>query len=153
NSVATMKDYQVRYGLVCKDDGGILDDILVYRWSDQAFKVVINASNREKILSWLEQHRAGLDLEISDETFATTMVAVQGPKAVELVTGLFPTADLAGVKYYFASPARIMYQGAPCVVSRTGYTGEDGYEVITTNSRGVALWEDLVARGAVPCGL
>lgn len=149
NSVAGMRDGQVRYGLVCRDDGGILDDVLVYRWP-YGFAAVVNASNREKILAWLEQHRAGLDVQIADRTFDTAMVAVQGPKAVGLAAGLF--ADEVGhLKYYFAAPSR--YKDRPCVVSRTGYTGEDGLEVIVPNELAVPLWEDLLARGAVPCGL
>jgi aminomethyltransferase len=149
NAVATMTDGQVRYGLVCNESGGILDDILVYRWP-YGFAAVVNASNREKILAWLEPHRTGLTVQVEDRTFDTTMVAVQGPKAVEFCAGLFE-ADPSGLKYYFATPTR--YKGQPCVVSRTGYTGEDGYEFIVPNALGVALWEDLVARGAVPCGL
>src|SRR5215510_235618 len=77
NSVATMKGGQVRYGLVCNETGGILDDVLVYRWP-YGFAVVINASNREKILAWLELHRAGRDVQINDQTLDTTMIAVQG---------------------------------------------------------------------------
>lgn len=149
NSVGGMKDGQVRYGLVCKDDGGILDDVLVYRWP-YGFAAVVNASNREKILGWLEQHRAGLNVEIRDQTFETTMVAVQGPKAVELCAGMFE-ADPSSLKYYFAMPTR--YKGANCVVSRTGYTGEDGFEFMVPNALGLTLWEDLIARGALPCGL
>jgi aminomethyltransferase len=149
NSVATMKDGQVRYGLVCREDGGILDDILVYRWP-YGFAAVVNASNREKILTWLEKHRAGLNVEIADRTFATTMVAVQGPKSTELVQGMF-AADVTQLKYYFAMPTR--YKDQPCVVSRTGYTGEDGFEVIVPNVLGIAIWEDFCGKGAVPCGL
>jgi aminomethyltransferase len=149
NSVATMKNGQVRYGLVCKEDGGILDDILVYRWP-YGFAAVVNASNREKILTWLEQHRAGLNLEIDDRTFATTMVAVQGPKSVELVTGMFAD-DVTKLKYYYAAPTR--YKDQPCVVSRTGYTGEDGFEVMVSNARGILIWQDFIDKGAMPCGL
>ncbi|MCI0702470.1 MAG: glycine cleavage system aminomethyltransferase GcvT [Planctomycetia bacterium] len=149
NSVATMKDMQVRYGLVCKDDGGILDDILVYRWP-YGFAAVINASNREKILKWLETHRAGLNVQIQDQTFDTTMIAIQGPKAVELVAGMF-VDDVTKLKYYFAMPTRYKEKG--CVVSRTGYTGEDGFEVMVPNVMGVTLWEEFIAKGAVPCGL
>jgi aminomethyltransferase len=149
NAVATMKDGQVRYGLVCNEAGGILDDVLVYRRPD-GFAAVVNASNREKILGWLEVHRAGRGVEIQDRTFATTMIAVQGPKAVELVAGVFAD-DVSGLKYYYAAPSR--YKDRPCVVSRTGYTGEDGFEAIVPNELGVALWEEFVARGAVPCGL
>jgi aminomethyltransferase len=149
NSVATMKDGQVRYGLVCNEAGGILDDILVYR-AKVGFKVVINASNREKILAWMDRHRAGKDVTISDETFITTMVAIQGPKAGEMVAGMF-TDDVSTLKYYYLTPTQ--YKGQPCVVSRTGYTGEDGFEVIVPNALGVALWEEFIAKGAVPCGL
>ena len=149
NSVAGMKDGQVRYGLVCRDDGGILDDILVYRWPD-SFAAVINASNREKILAWLEAQRTGMNVAIQDQTLDTTMVAIQGPKALELCAGMFE-ADPAELKYYYAVSTR--YRNESCVVSRTGYTGEDGLEVIVPNSLGIALWEDLIERGAVPCGL
>ncbi len=149
NSVATMKDGQVRYGLVCQEDGGILDDILVYRWP-YGFAAVVNASNREKILGWLERHRTGLNVEIADRTLATTMVAVQGPKSVELVSGKFAD-DVSKLKYYYATPTR--YKDQPCVVSRTGYTGEDGFEVIVSNALGIAIWEDFYNNGAVPCGL
>lgn len=149
NSVATMKDGQVRYGLVCNETGGILDDVLVYRWP-YGFAAVINASNREKILAWLESHREGHDVTVTDRTFDTAMVAVQGPKAVELVAGLF-AEDVSKLKYYYATPTR--YRDKGCVVSRTGYTGEDGFEVMVSNALGVALWDDLVAKGAVPCGL
>jgi aminomethyltransferase len=149
NAVATMKDGQVRYGLVCDEGGGILDDVLVYRWP-YGFAAVVNAGNREKILAWLDRHRAGRTVRIQDRTFDTTMVAIQGPAAAETVAGLFAD-DVSGLKYYYAAPTR--YKDRPCVVSRTGYTGEDGFEVIVPNALGVALWDELVGRGAVPCGL
>ncbi len=149
NSVATMKEGQVRYGLVCNESGGILDDILVYRWP-YGFAAVVNASNRAKIAAWLERHRAGLNVEIRDQTDDTTMIAVQGPKSVALVAGLFD-ADPAALRYYFATPTR--YRDTGCVVSRTGYTGEDGFEVMVPNALGPTLWDELVGRGAVPCGL
>ncbi len=149
NSVATMKDGQVRYGLVCKEDGGILDDILVYRWPYE-FAAVINAGNRSKILAWLETQRTGMAVEIQDQTLDTTMIAVQGPKSVALVAGMFAD-DVSALKYYYAIPSR--YKDKPCVVSRTGYTGEDGFEVIVPNALGVTLWEEFIAKGAVPCGL
>lgn len=149
NAVATMKDGQVRYGLVCKDDGGILDDILVYR-QPGGYAAVVNASNREKILAWFEQHRPGFAVEIEDRTFATTMIAVQGPKSAELVAGMFAD-DVSALRYYFGMPTH--YLGNPCAVSRTGYTGEDGFEVVVPNSLGESLWNEFVSRGAVPCGL
>lgn len=149
NSVARMKDGQVRYGLVCREDGGILDDILVYRWP-YGYAAVVNASNREKILAWLSSHRTGLNVEFTDRTFATTMIAVQGPMSIELVNGMFAD-DVSKLKYYYATPTR--YQDQPCVVSRTGYTGEDGFEVMVANALGLTLWEEFIRKGAAPCGL
>jgi aminomethyltransferase len=144
-----MKDYQVRYGLVCNETGGIRDDILVYRWP-YGYAAVINAGNREKILAWLQTHAAGTNVQIMDQTFDTTMVAVQGPKSVDLVAGMFAD-DVSTLKYYYAKPTR--YRDKNCVVSRTGYTGEDGFEIMVPNALGETLWDDLLARGALPCGL
>lgn len=148
NSVATMKDGQVRYGLVCARNGGTLDDILVYRWPS-GFSAVVNAGNREKILAHFRSLQTS-ELGIADQTFDTAMVAIQGPKAVEVVAGMFADG-VAGLKYYYATPTR--YRSQPCVVSRTGYTGEDGFEVIVPNALAVPLWEEFVAKGAAPCGL
>jgi aminomethyltransferase len=149
NNAATMKDGQVRYGLVCNERGGIRDDILVYRWP-YGWAMVVNASNREKIVGWLEAQKGNRDVQMVDQTLTTCMIAVQGPKSVEIVRGMFAD-DVTGLKYYFAQPTR--YQDKPCVVSRTGYTGEDGVEVMASASQAPTLWEELVSRGAKPCGL
>jgi aminomethyltransferase len=149
NSVATMKLDQVRYGLICNEAGGILDDVLVYRWP-YGYSMVVNASNRTKIIAWLETQRKDFDAQVADLTEMTAMIAVQGPKAIELSAGLFDV-DIGSLKYYFAAPT--LYCRHPCVVSRTGYTGEDGFEVIVPNELAVTLWEELVGRGALPCGL
>ncbi len=152
NSVATMKNGQVRYGLICRDDGGILDDVLVYRNGANDFSMVVNASNREKILAWLEVQKEQLknETDIRDKTFDTCLIAVQGPKAVDVVRGLFAD-DVSRLKYYYTTGTK--YQGEVCMVSRTGYTGEDGFEVSVTNELAVPLWEELIAHGAVACGL
>jgi aminomethyltransferase len=148
NNAAAMKDFQVRYGLVCNERGGILDDILVYRWP-YGWAMVVNASNREKILAWLATHKGSRNVEVVDQT-AGTMIAVQGPRAVELAGGL-TEADAGALAYYQAAATRCL--GQPCVVSRTGYTGEDGLEIMIGAAHGLALWEELVRRGAKPCGL
>jgi aminomethyltransferase len=149
NNVATMKDMQVRYGLVCNERGGCRDDVLVYRWP-YGWAMVVNASNRHKIVSWLRQHMAGRDVALQDQTESTCMLAVQGGRAVELCAGMFPL-DLAQIKYYFAAPTQ--YRGQACVVSRTGYTGEDGLEIMASAALATTLADDLLARGARPCGL
>jgi aminomethyltransferase len=149
NNAATLADGQARYGLVCNERGGIRDDVLVYRWP-YGYAMVVNTGNRGKIVGWLAEHKGSRDVEVSDRTLATCMVAVQGPRAVELCKGL--TAAGAGqLAYYHATPTT--YRGKPCVVSRTGYTGEDGVEIMAAASQAVELWEDLVGRGAKPCGL
>lgn len=149
NNAATMKDGQARYGLVCNEQGGIRDDVLVYRWP-YGYAMVVNASNREKILALLAQHKGGRNVQVTDQTLDTCMIAVQGPRALALTAGL-TDADASTLGYYYATPAR--YRDRPCVVSRTGYTGEDGLELMVPKALGVPLWEDLLARGARPCGL
>ncbi len=149
NNAATMKEGQVRYGLVCNDNGGIRDDVLVYRWPD-GYAMVVNASNRSKIVDWIGASKGSLNFRMEDQTRSTCMIAMQGPKALELCSGLTET-DPTKLAYYYATSSR--YHGQPCVVSRTGYTGEDGVELIVSNDQGVQLWEELIRRGAKSCGL
>jgi aminomethyltransferase len=149
NNAATLAAGQVRYALVCNEQGGIRDDVLVYRWPT-GYSLVVNASNREKIVGWIEQHRPGRAVELRDQTAATAMIAVQGPKALDICRDL-TGVDPASLKYYFAAQSR--YRDQPCEMSRTGYTGEDGVELVVPAGLAVTLWDDLVGRGAQPCGL
>src|SRR3972149_436565 len=129
--VTDMRPGQVRYGLVCNDRGGILDDVLVYRLSVEGpvdddtptFQVVVNASNRAKIVDWFQRRLPDYATKLDDVTTATAMIAVQGPGAVRLVTPLV-NCDLATLRYY--TGANTTFDGIACYVSRTGYTGEDG---------------------------
>jgi aminomethyltransferase len=149
NNAATMKEGQIRYGLICNERGGILDDVLVYRWPN-GFAMVVNASNREKIVAWIASHQETKKPSVLDVTAQTFMVAVQGPKAVDMVQGMVPVA-VDKLPYYHGSWTT--YEGKRCSVSRTGYTGEDGLEFIVGAEQAKKLWEDLRSRGAVPCGL
>ena len=150
NAVAPMKVNQVRYGCVCSEAGGVLDDILVTRWGEEDFAAVVNASNRDKILAHWAGFRERFPAEIRDETDETAMVAVQGPLAAHLVASLLPGVS-ESMKYYTA--VRTSFEGHPAILSRTGYTGEDGFELAVPAGVGVQLWETLTALGAVPCGL
>src|SRR5436305_1999628 len=87
NNAATMKDGQVRYGLVCNERGGIRDDVLVYRWP-YGWAMVVNASNCEKIVAWIDQHKASRQVQVQDQTRQTGMIAAQGPRALEICRGL-----------------------------------------------------------------
>ena len=149
NSVSTMKAGQVRYGLILNERGGILDDILVYRFTDH-FEAVVNAGNREKILVWLHLHLGSLNCTVVDHTFETAMIAIQGPQSVAMVDGLFAD-DVSALKYY--TVRHTTWSGHAVTVSRTGYTGEDGFEIVIPNALAVPMWEALIAKGAVPCGL
>jgi aminomethyltransferase len=153
NDVSKLKIGQVRYSLVTNERGGILDDVLVYRLDD-AYMLVVNASNRLKILDWIATHEAGFDARVEDRTASHPMIALQGPKAIDVVVRL-GCADAGAMKYYSAATAIV--GGHDAIVSRTGYTGEDGFEVIVAADAGVDLWEQAVAAGAESglqaCGL
>jgi aminomethyltransferase len=157
--VANMKPGQIRYSLVTNEHGGILDDILVYQLQrpDGAPRImmVVNASNREKIVAWLRQHQQPADgVTIRDLTFETAMIAVQGPAAVELVAPMV-SVDLRGMKYYHGAMAR--WGTVDIVISRTGYTGEDGCELMVPRDTALAIWQQILdtgqSRGARPVGL
>jgi aminomethyltransferase len=149
NDAAGLKEDQARYGLVCNDEGGIRDDVLVYRLKDR-LGMVVNASNRIKILDWINQHRPHTGVELRDATPESCMLAVQGPLALETCRGLVD-GDPGSIGYYFA--IRTAYRGEACLMSRTGYTGEDGFELIVAADQGPQLWSALCSRGATPCGL
>lgn len=150
--VANLPVGKVRYGLVCQEDGGVLDDVLVYNLGGNPadWGLVVNASNRARIKNWLMEHGQGLDAKLTDETDKTAMVAVQGPKAMALASGLFPD-DPNLLPNYGCMTTTL--KGHKVLVSRTGYTGEDGFEVILPADQGIPLIEQLVSQGVTPCGL
>lgn len=143
NDVTKLKVGQIRYSLVCNPQGGILDDVLVYRLPSH-YLLVVNASNREKIIAWIENHRQGFHVTVEDQTASQAMIAIQGPKALELL-GPLVSVDLTKFKYYTGQEAVI--DGTPGLVTRTGYTGEDGFEVILPPDKAAALWEKLLQNG------
>jgi len=153
NDVSKLKVGQVRYSLVCNENGGVLDDVLVYRLPD-CYMLVVNASNRVKIVDWIGQHISKFTVDFEDQTISHAMIAVQGPKAVEILTALGKDSA-AGHRYYSASPMAVA--GMDALVSRTGYTGEDGFELIVPSDAGMGLWNQLLDAGqrfgVQACGL
>jgi aminomethyltransferase len=153
NDVTKLKPGEIRYSLITNEAGGILDDVLVYRFESFYF-LVVNASNRLKIVDWIAAHRAGFNVTVDDVTTQTFMLAVQGPRALET---LLPhvNADIGRLPYYAGSEAVIC--GRPGIVSRTGYTGEDGFECVVEASDGLDVWHALIAGsreiGLQACGL
>jgi aminomethyltransferase len=167
--LADLKPNQIRYGLVCREDGGILDDVLVYGSEGQGrpYTMVVNAGNREKIVAWLE-HRLSLwndrtrqteNVTLFDQTDEYAMFAVQGPKALQVLQPMLKTnpdvvtpLDLTRLRYY----QFVRRQGV--LVSRTGYTGEDGFELICqADHTAVEIWEHLITEsqkvGGMAAGL
>ena len=147
--VSDMPLGKIRYSLVTNEQGGILDDVLVYRLQDADGSdhrmLVVNASNRGKILAWIEAHRERTDdVELHDQTLETAMIAVQGPRAIELVQPLV-SVPVTPMKYYTGAVAKI--GSTRGLVSRTGYSGEDGCELIVPADAAVEIWETLLERG------
>jgi aminomethyltransferase len=149
NEVASLEPGQARYNLVCDMSGGIVDDCLVYRVDGEDFMVVVNAGQR---LEDLQHFRAlaGASCEVIDHTIATALVAVQGPEAPALLAP-HASIDLDAIGYYHFAPGEL--DGIPVTFSRTGYTGEDGYEIFADADDAAKVWDMAVDAGARPCGL
>ena len=148
NDFSGMADGQARYSPMCYEDGGVVDDLIVYRYSDTAWLAVVNASNTAKDRDWMTAHLAG-DCTLEDLSDQTAQLALQGPGAEVLLRTL--TADLPAKNYTAVLHGTV--DGRPCLVSRTGYTGEDGFELYCAPADAPALWDALTAAGALPCGL
>ncbi|MGH7729175.1 MAG: glycine cleavage system aminomethyltransferase GcvT [Vulcanimicrobiaceae bacterium] len=154
NAVASMKPFQARYNLVTNERGGTRDDVLFYRLGER-FLVVANAANGEKIVQHFRaQAERRPDVRLRDLRGRRALLAVQGPRALEIVAP-FCEPDLAALRYYFCLEGRV--DGVAATLARTGYTGEDGFELFVPAEAAPELWRKLLAAGAaaglVPCGL
>jgi aminomethyltransferase len=147
NDVGGLAANRAQYNLICKEDGGILDDLVVYR-RENAWTVVVNASNREKDLAWLRQYLPD-GIEIEDVSEQVSLLALQGPGAQSILPA--EGVDLDAIPYFGLAPGRVA--GTEATISRTGYTGEDGFELFVPAAGVGAVWDVLLAAGAVPCGL
>lgn len=155
NDVAALEPGKIQYSLVANASGGLIDDILVYRGGDGDYSIVCNASNRLAVLDQLKAHApAGGATQLLDWTLATTMIAIQGPKAEKVLQSLCDV-PLANIGYYHVTTGNVLK--AKCTISRTGYTGEDGFEISFAEEMAVFIWEALMnagqSEGIEPCGL
>jgi aminomethyltransferase len=155
NHVARLKEGQIQYSLMATEQGGVIDDVLVYRLP-VGYCMVCNASNRTQVLAQLDRFRPAAEgTVLTDRTGDTAMIAVQGPEALATLQPLVNTA-LEPVAYYHAILTRVL-DTVDTVVSRTGYTGEDGFELMIPADQAVRVWEALLEsgrpRGIAPCGL
>lgn len=148
NDVSTLAVGKAMYAIMCYENGTAVDDLILYRMDKSLFFVVMNASNVEKDLTWINAHcPSSVKVEnLSDEM---CQIAVQGPKAVEYVGKLIP--NVADMPFFGVSYENIF--GSRCVVGRTGYTGEDGFEIYMPNEKAVEIWNYFYENGVKPCGL
>lgn len=142
NDVHSLVPGQVQYSCMCRPDGGIVDDLLVYRGLDHMM-VVVNASNMEKDWNWIKSNVSG-DVKLENKTDETSLMAVQGRHAAEIVQKLTKT-DLSKIAYYHFAEGEIL--GHKAVLSRTGYTGEDGFEIYLGNDAAVPVWRAILETG------
>ncbi|MBI4577697.1 MAG: glycine cleavage system aminomethyltransferase GcvT [Planctomycetes bacterium] len=153
NDLSDMAQGQARYALLCREDGGVLDDLVVYRLEEIVF-VVCNASNRERVVDWFCGHLSGQRAWVEDRTLDFAMIAVQGPRALATLGALTAT-DLGDIGYYHARRGQVAGHGA--LISRTGYTGEDGFELYVDAPSARLVWDALMeggsAHGVLPVGL
>lgn len=150
NDVSKLVDGQVQYSALLNESGTFIDDITTYKIAEGKYYLCINAANRRNDIAHLLQHAANYNVTVVDESDATTLLALQGSKAQAVLQRLV-AKDLESMGYYKFAEVAIM--GAPAMVSRTGYTGEDGFEIYIPNTIAVDVWQALLANGAVPIGL
>jgi aminomethyltransferase len=153
-NLSTAPPGRARYTMICAADGGVLDDLVVYRQGEQEFLVIANAANTATVYDQLRSRAVGHDAEVVDATLDWALIAIQGPEAAGIL-GPLTELDLGAMKYYAGAFGEVA--GRPAWVARTGYTGEDGFEVFCRPSDAVVVWDALAAAGApaglVPAGL
>ncbi|MCR5071138.1 MAG: glycine cleavage system aminomethyltransferase GcvT [Bacteroidales bacterium] len=152
NDVRPMAPGTILYGMMLYPDGGTVDDLLVYRESEpQHYLLVVNAANIDKDFAWMQEHAAGFDVRLDNQSDLWGQIAVQGPDAEQAVCGCLGFPEAAGLTFYtFRDETR---DGRRVIVSRTGYTGEDGFEIYASAEQICRYWQQLMDAGVKPCGL
>ena len=154
NDVSRLALNQALYTQLCQPDAGVVDDLLIYHLAEQDYMLVVNAGNIAKDLAWVQQQSQGFTVTISDQSDATALLALQGPAALAILQPL-TQVDLSAIAYYHCAPG--VASGTGCLISRTGYTGEDGFELYCAAKDVVELWNDLLTagkeHGLLPAGL
>src|SRR5512140_90776 len=142
NDLSKVADGQAQYGCLCRDDGGIVDDVVVYKRAADDLLVCVNAGNRAKDFAWLASHAGGADVRNESDDWA--QLALQGPLAAQLLQRL-TKANLSQLRTYRFTNGDVA--GIPCIVARTGYTGEDGFELFCPPDKAPKLWDTLLDAG------
>ncbi len=156
NDVDKLEPYGGLYTVMCMPTGGIVDDLILYKFTPEKYLVVYNASNRDKDFKWMKKNSKDFQVKLTDVSDKVAMIAVQGPKAVETIQKI-TKEDISKIGRF--NIGEVTVSGVKCLAARTGYTGEDGFEVFVLDStlekpdKALKVWDDLVGAGAVPCGL
>jgi len=146
---ARMEPGRAQYSMICAEDGGIVDDLIMYRLSEERFLVVANASNARTVTAEIKERIGSFDAALDDASSRTSLLALQGPRSLDIIASL-SDVDLGALRYYAIRKADVA--SIPALVARTGYTGEDGFEVFVPWDAGPDLWDALMASGS-PHGL
>lgn len=154
NNFDNMKDGQARYSPMCNEKGGTVDDLIVYKKADEHYFIVVNAANKDKDYQWMLDHQFG-EVTFTDVSEQYAQLALQGPKAMEILRKLTDEKNIPEKYYHAVFDAEV--SGIPCIVSKTGYTGEDGVELYLDSSMAEKMWDILLENGKeeglIPCGL
>jgi aminomethyltransferase len=154
NDAGALEPGQAQYSALCAEDGTVIDDLLVYRTGEESYLLVVNAGNRDEDREWIRAHAAGLDLVLEDRSEGTALAALQGPRAQEILAPL-TDLDLEGIRFYRFAEGQVA--GVEALVARTGYTGEDGFEVYHPAERAADVWRAILGsgegKGLLPAGL
>lgn len=154
NDVAKLIDGQAHYSALTNENGGVVDDLLVHRFAADKLLLVVNAATTDKDWAWIEPKAAGYDVKLRQASAEYCQIAIQGPKALGILQKMTET-DLAAIRYYHFTTGKV--EGVDAIIARTGYTGEDGFEVYAEPSAAVGLWNRMLELGKddglIPCGL
>ena len=154
NDFTNMVDGQARYSPMCNEQGGTVDDLIVYKYKDDVYYIVVNAANKDKDYKWMLDHKFG-EVTFEDMSSSISQIALQGPKSLEILSKLTSEENIP--KKYYHCIFHAVVDGMKCIVSQTGYTGEDGFEIYLSNDDAPKMWESLIKAGEefglIPCGL
>ena len=154
NDYTVMADGQARYSPMCNEEGGVVDDLIVYKVRDNCYFIVVNAANKDKDYAWMKAHVTG-DAALSDISASVAQLALQGPKAMDILRKLAKEEDIP--EKYYTCKFHCTIDGMDCIISKTGYTGEDGVEIYLASGDAPRLWRLLMENGRdeglIPCGL
>jgi aminomethyltransferase len=152
NDIASAANLKAIYSPLCREDGTIIDDLIVYKLTDQKIMICVNAANIEKDFSWFKENSNNYDVALTDRSSDFSLLAVQGPKTFEVLKSLDLEFNLDDIDYYSIQTTDLA-QNTPVLFARTGYTGEDGFEIFGPHDYILRIWERLINAGVMPCGL